>query len=577
MNCAVQYFIQFCVKIKFDTMKKQLLFALVLFAGSLYSQDFQWVKTLGATGDDYGTAICIDNAGNSYAAGYGTVNYVPPNFSYGMSIAKYNDAGTEVWVKQIYNSSGSNSVVAYDIANDAAGNVYVVGAFFGTIDFDPGSGTNQVSSQSSTDDGFILKLDNNGDFQWVKAIKSSNFVDVRKIKINGSGELLVGGVFTGTVDFDPSGAVSNQTSLGMKDVFYGKFNSDGDFQWVKQIGSAYDVTIVGLDVDASNNIYVAGSFKVAGNFDVGNTPQNLTTMDVYADAYILKVSNAGTFDWVKQIGASEYNDNMITAMSVGTHICLVGNFTNEIDFDPGPGEAILEFFSSIDGYVLSLNLDGEFNWVKQLTANGDGSVDIRGVKQNAAGDLALTGAFRGVVDFDPNTGTFNLSSNGLILSHLFVWHLINDGNFGWAINCGGVQDNYQRSDDVALDNDGNIWAIGRFVGTVDFNPSAGVSNQTAVGGYDAFVLKLSTADVEPPVSIENVDNLNFLSIHPNPVSTTLFIQTEFSGTASIVNIDGRFMETFELNEPATLDLTKYPAGVYFIRFENGVSAKFVKQ
>jgi hypothetical protein len=561
-------------------MKKQLLFALALFAGSLYAQDFQWVKTAGATGDDYGSAICIDNAGNSYAAGYGTVNYVPPNFYYGMRIAKYNDAGTEVWAKQILNPNvGTHSVVAYDIATDAAGNVYVVGAFFGTIDFDPsGAGVVQVTSQSSTDDGFILKLDNNGDFQWVKAIKSFNFIDIRKIAINSAGEILVGGVFSGTVDFDPSGVISNQSSLGMKDAFYGKFNSDGDLLWVKQIGSEYDVSIVGLEVDASDNIYVAGSFKVAGNFDVGNSPQNLTTADVYADAYILKVSNAGTFDWVKQIGASQYNDNMIKAMSVGTHICLVGNFTNEIDFDPGPGEAIMEFQSEIDGYVLSLNLNGEFNWVKQLTANGSGSVDIRNVTQNAAGDLALTGAFRGVVDFDPNTGTFNLSSNGLVLSDLFVWHLTSDGNFGWAINCGGVYDNYQRGDDVALDNDGNIWAIGRFIGTVDFNPGAGVYNQTAVGGYDAYILKLSTAEVvEPPVGIDNVDVLNFLRIHPNPVSTTLFVQTEFSGIASIVNIDGRKMETFELNGNATLDLSKYPAGVYFIQLENGASAKFVKQ
>ena len=551
-------------------MKKKLLFALALFTGTLYAQDFQWVKTAGSVNNDFGTAICVDNNGNSYAAGYGEVSYVAPNYMYGMRVAKYNSTGTEVWVKQILNPTGSNSVVAYDIANDADGNIYVVGAFFGTINFDTGF---PVSSQSSTDDGFILKLNNNGDFQWVQAIKSSSFIDIRKIKVNGVGELLVGGVFSGTVDFDPSAAVSNRTSQGMKDVFYGKFSGAGDLLWVKQIGSSYDVSIVGLEVDASNNIYVAGSFKVAGNFDVGNSPQNLTTADVYADAYILKVSNSGTFDWVKQIGASQYNDNLVKALSVGSHICLAGNFTHEIDFDPGPGEAILEFLGEVDGYVLSLNLNGEFSWVKQLSAEGYGSVDIRSVTQNLAGDLALTGSFTGTVDFDPNTGTVNLGSGGLENSDLFTWHLTSDGNFGWAINCGGVQYNHQRGDDVAMDNDGNVWAIGRFVGTVDFNPGAGVSNQTAVGGYDAYVLKLSSSGL----SIDNLNDVSSLSIYPNPVTDYLNIQTTFMGSATIFNMDGRIHETFQVLDQTQLNLSLYPSGVYFILLENGVSMKFVKE
>ena len=56
-------------------------------------------------------------------------------------------------------------------AIDKLGNVYYLGSFYGTNDFDPGPGIHNESSTSSVSNSFIVKLDNQGKFKWVRIIR----------------------------------------------------------------------------------------------------------------------------------------------------------------------------------------------------------------------------------------------------------------------------------------------------------------------------------------------------------------------------------------------------------------------
>jgi hypothetical protein len=51
---------------------------------------------------------------------------------------------------------------------DIHGNVYTTGYFIGTVDFDPGAGTANLSSSGSSYDIFISKIDANGNYVWAK-------------------------------------------------------------------------------------------------------------------------------------------------------------------------------------------------------------------------------------------------------------------------------------------------------------------------------------------------------------------------------------------------------------------------
>ncbi len=58
---------------------------------------------------------------------------------------------------------GLTDEAGYSLSVDALGNVYTIGSFSGMADFDPGSGTFNLTSMGGYDI-FVSKLDKSGNF-----------------------------------------------------------------------------------------------------------------------------------------------------------------------------------------------------------------------------------------------------------------------------------------------------------------------------------------------------------------------------------------------------------------------------
>ena len=126
------------------------------------------------------------------------------------------------WVKNIGNSSTTSPLI--NIEKDVQGNIYVSGGFIGTVDFDPNSGVFNLTSQNTTyGDNYLLKLDQNGNFLWVK---QWNFNPTNNsFYSGGSGNpgfdfkvtslgIFITGALTGTTDFNPSNGINNLSANG---------------------------------------------------------------------------------------------------------------------------------------------------------------------------------------------------------------------------------------------------------------------------------------------------------------------------------------------------------------------------
>jgi len=135
-------------------------------------------------------------------------------------------AQTFEWARAFGGTSGDQG---NSIAVDASGNVYTAGSFQGTVDFDPGAGTSNLSAVGS-DDIFVQKLDASGNFLWAKAFGGSASDFGRSIAVDASGNVYTTGNFRGTVDFDSGVGTANLSAVGSRDIFIQKLDASGNFQ-----------------------------------------------------------------------------------------------------------------------------------------------------------------------------------------------------------------------------------------------------------------------------------------------------------------------------------------------------------
>jgi hypothetical protein len=140
--------------------------------------------------------------------------------------------------------------------------------------------------------------------------------------------------------------------------------------------------------------------------------------------------------------------------------------------------------------IYSLNVFAQgpsFLWAKGM---GGTSSDIsQSVAVDASGNVYTAGGFNGTVDFDPGAGVYNLTSVGS--NDIFICKLDASGNFVWAKAMGGT--GFDFSNDIKIDDSGNIFTTGSFSYTTDFDPGTGVYNLTSAGNDDIFISKLDAS------------------------------------------------------------------------------------
>jgi hypothetical protein len=385
---------------------------------------------------------------------------------------------------------GSSSDIGQSIAVDSSGNVYTTGRFGGTVDFDPGTGTSNLTA-TGTADIFISKLDSSGNFVWAKSMGTNDLSTGDTglgIEVDSSGNIYTTGKFYNTVDFDPGPDTANLTATaGDADVFISKLNPDGTFAWAKQLGDfGYDG---GLDiaVDNSGNIYTTGYFLSNFNLDpgVGSTVASAGSRDIF----ISKLNADGTFAWGHTLGGSGSDVSSSIAVDSSGNVYITGSFSDTVDFDPGTSTFNLTAAGAEDIFISKLNADGTFAWAKNLGGSG---TDIgQSIALDSSGNVYTTGRFGGTVDFDPGTGTSNLTATGT--GDIFISKLDSTGNFVWAKSMGT---NDLSDGDTGLgievDSSGNIYTTGIFYNTVDFDPGPDTANLTATAGdADVFISKLN--------------------------------------------------------------------------------------
>lgn len=322
--------------------------------------NFQWVKQFeGTSGPGEAVSLVLDQSSNCYIGGkfQNTTDFDPglgiyPLVSSGgedIFICKLDPNGNFIWAKKI---GGSQSDILRSITLDNQGNIYSTGNFYGTVDFNPGSGIfNMTASQA---DVFISKLTNNGDFVWAKKMGGSLIEVGNGIKLDQSSNIYSIGHFKGAVDFDPGSGVSILSSNSNFEVYVQKLDSAGNYLWAKQFGSIDNDFGRGLDVDSSNNVYITGQFMGTVDFESGPSTYSFSTIATLnnRDVFICKLDSLGKLQWAKHIGGTGASDNSL-GIDVDAHnkVYTTGTFMNSVDMDTGQGSLFLTSQHFLDMFV----------------------------------------------------------------------------------------------------------------------------------------------------------------------------------------------------------------------------------
>jgi chitodextrinase len=309
-----------------------------------------------------------------------------------------------------------------------------------------------------------------GGTAWSKRIGGTNAEFGRGIGTDGSGNILLTGAFTGSVDFG-GGTLA---SAGWQDVYVAKYTSSGVHQWAKRFGGSSDDVSYAIAADSNGSVFIVGAFQGAVDFGGG-----ALTSAGSQDIFVAKYSAAGTPQWSKRFGGPYDDIGYGLAVDRTGDVVLTGYFRNTVDFGGGP---LTSYADGYDTFVLKLaGTTGAHVWSKRFVNTSD---DVGyGVAVDGNGNVAVAGFYMGRIEMG---GGVILTSAGS--ADVFVAKLSGtSGAHIWSRGVGGT--GTDRAYDVAVDGSGNVAMTGFFTGSVDFG-----GGPLSAGVNDIFVAVYGAAD-----------------------------------------------------------------------------------
>ncbi len=464
-----------------------------------------------ANGDDFASAIAVDQSGNVYVTGSSESSGTGSDYA----TIKYNSAGVQQWVIR-YDEPANSWDDAVSIAVDATGNVYVTGT-------SPGS--------ASLDDYATLKYNSAGVQQWVARYDGSNnsWDQTTALAVDVAGNVYVTGSSYG-IGYDYATV---------------KYNSAGLQQWAARYngpGNGFD-TPSDLAVDGAGNVYVTGGSEGSGSdrdyatikynpsgaqqwamryngpgngIDDGNalvvdntgnvyvTGKSLDTNTSY-DYATIKYNSAGSQQWLARYNgpASLQDYGNALAFDAAGNVYVTGwsegsgtghDFATLKYNSAGSQQWIVRYNGSSphgdDAFVLALDATGNVHVTGRsgTSSTGDDYATIKynpsGVQQwlaryNGPGANSLDEAAALAVDADGNVYVAGSSATSGLLPDFILAKYDRDGVRQWVANYNGPGSYWDEATAIAVDATGNVYVTGGSYGsgtsedyaTIKYNPN----------------------------------------------------------------------------------------------------------
>jgi hypothetical protein len=563
-------------------------------------------------------SLAVDDAGNVYTAGrfsgsitLGSTTLTAPGSAsdYSVYVTKQDTDGNYLWSVMISDGPGASFAYNDGIFADAAGNVYLTGKFVGTLDFDPGPGTANLTGVTAHN-AFIVKLDNLGNYSWAKALTNTTGVSTdlygvfpEDITVDANGNVYTTGYITTNaanqfVDFDPGpGVYPLTTNAAVNTVhFINKLNASGDHVWSGVYGNFNGTAIASgiyINVDVNENVYATGWFNGTGDFDPGAGTAAMTATD--ADAFVVKLDISGNYVWARQIAGPGDSYFRGLDFDASGNMYAAGSFAGTADIDPGAGVVSFTAPAATNTFIAKWDDQGIYIDAQAFLNTASDIIFAWGLAVNSAGTaVSVAGQFNGTMDFNPGVGA------ALVTSNANDMYVINLAPFALPItlryfnarpkgaaaeltwSTGSESNN--KGFDILRSPDGSNWKSIGFVsskaagGNSAINLAYNFTDKAPLSGINYYRLKQEDFDGRTDLSrISSVtfNSGNSLSVYPNPAKGTLYLSGMSGGeTVWIYNGTGQLLRSQKINSGGLnqLSLQGLANGFYHIKVSTQAGA-----
>ena len=406
--------------------------------------------------------------------------------------------------------------------------------------------TDDDGSTGTVEDGLEIQIiyPCQVDFDWAYSW-GGDYADYgADIELDDWGNIYVSGRYSYQVDFDPGEGVDfhNTWCVHCAGSYVSKFDPTGSYAWARTWGNSWEFTsAMSVATDSAGNVYACGEFAGDMDFDPGDGILEISAPN-RGSGYLTKFDSLGEHLWaVGWWGTDALPGASVLAYRTSVdsfgNVYVLGQFSKNVDFDPGPSTEYRTSNGKMDVYLSKFGPDGQFLWVRSFGAEGhdtagqigfddsgntyiEGTIyymvdfdpgpakDIHGNWNGAStyvckfdpsgnylwgtawgisrgggmgvsdsGLIYVTGWFEDSVDFDPGPGLEQRTSNGA--GDVFLSCLDSDGTFQWVQTWGGVDGDSGTA--IAVDNIGHVYCFGRFASLADFDPGPGIDEHEPPG------------------------------------------------------------------------------------------------
>ncbi len=408
---------------------------LILSAGNAISDDptEEWVARYNGPADNWDNAyaIILDDTGNIYVTGSSNDEY---------TTIKYNTDGVQQWVAR-YNGPGNESDAATSIVVDDAGNVYVTGRSFGdgtdydyvTVKYNSDGIQQWVARYNGpgnfTDIAYTIALDSDGNV-YVTGFSDGTYRDYTTIKYNPDGLELWVARYNGpdnTEDTASDIALDDESNVYVTGMSHGigigndyttiKYNSDGVQEWVARYNgpeNSHDEAYA-IVLDDSGTVNVTGC-SWGDHWDYVTIQYNSEGLEQWVARYNgpgnkgdaasdIELDDEGNI-YVTGMSYSDSTYNDYTTIKYNTDGVQQwvaryngpGNLTDkayDITLDEDGNiyvTGISRGFNTNDDYAtVKYNTDGAEQWVARYNGPGNGIGAAQAVAADRIGNIYVTG------------------------------------------------------------------------------------------------------------------------------------------------------------------------------------------